>query len=363
MKEKKKSKWLKFFLGMVIYALVVLLAGCLGMKYLWDFAAEYEAELPSYKMNEYVGTLNESHVRKLAVDFVATLDRNIQSEEDAHAEIWKCFVAGVRYQQVESSADGQSITYLISNKDHALGKVTLVKNGEGLGNKTWSVREESYDFSFLKNSERFIVPEHWVVYCGARRLGVQYIINPRVEYSFLHDCYGRDFPMPYLAEYEISNYIGDPKIHYYDPDGAEQERFTFTDGREQIQRVSGRSKQTFENFAETFIPLYVNCLSNVSKSAGMNYQRLRPYLVPDGELDRRLKGAFGGQAYTQSRGTDISDVRIHDIFNLGSEFFIIDLSYSVITYSAKGESASDTDMYLVVYRDEEVLYAYTAIYY
>ena len=67
--------------------------------------------------------------------------------------------------------------------------------------------------------------------------------------------------------------------------------------------------------------------------------------------------------FAQSSGTDISDVRMHDVFNLGSEFFIIDLSYSVNTYSASGVSVSDTDMYLVVYRDEEVLYAYTVFYY
>lgn len=363
MREKKRSKWVRFLLWMVIYALVVLIAATIGMKFLWDYAAEYEKELPTYKMNDYIGTLNESHVRKIALDFVTTLDHNIQSEDDAHAVIWKCFFAGVKYQQIDSAADGQSVTYQISNKEHALGKVTLIRNGDGLGEKTWSVGEESYDFSFLKTSESFVVPDQWVVYCGERRLGVQYITNPRVEYSFLHDCYGYDFPMPYLAEYEISNYIGDPKIRFFDPDGNERPRFTFTDGREQIQRVSGLTKETFAAFADTFVPLYVNCLSNVTRSAGTNYQRLRPYLVPDSDLDQRLKGAFGGQAFTQSRGTEISDVRIHDVYNLGSEYFIIDLSYSVKTVSDKGESVSDTDMYLVVCRDDEVIRAQTVFYY
>ena len=31
----------------------------------------------------------------------------------------------------------------------------------------------------------------------------------------------------------------------------------------------------------------------------------------------------------------------------------MDLSYTVDTYSAKGMSSSDTNLYLVVYRDEE----------
>ena len=48
MREKKKSKWLSFILGMVIYAIAVLLAASVALKLLWDFAAEYEIELPSY---------------------------------------------------------------------------------------------------------------------------------------------------------------------------------------------------------------------------------------------------------------------------------------------------------------------------
>lgn len=363
MKRKKKSKWLNFILGMIVYALVVVLAASIGLKLLWDFADEYEKERPSYKIAEYVASLNETHVKRIAVDFVATLDHNIQSEADAHAEIWRAFVGGVRYRQISTADDGQSVTYLIYNKEHELGRVTLVKNGEGLGEKTWSVGEESYDFSYLKRSERFIVPNHWVVHCGERRLGVQYIIDPRVEYSFLHEFYDREFPMPYLAEYEISNYIGDPKIRFFDADGEEQPRFTFTDGKDQILRVSGASRTNFITFAENFVPLYVDCLSNVSKSAGSNYQHIRSYLVPGGDLDVRLKAAFGGQIYSQSSGTDISEVSIHDVYNLGNEYYIVDLSYSVDTYSAKGVSTSDTDMYLVIYRDDETLQVLTVSYY
>ncbi len=355
--KRKKSKWLRFVLGMVIYALVVLLIACVGLKFLWDFADEYERSLPMHKINEYVASLNEAKVKKISIDFVSTLDKNIQSEEEAYAEIWKCFVGGVQYQQISTDSSANSITYLIRNREHELGRVTLVKNGDALAEKTWSVGNEEYDFSFLLNSDSFIVPEYWVVRVGERRLGVQYIVDPRVEYSFLGEFYNQSFPMPYLAEYEIDNYIGDPEIRFYDADGNEQTRFTLTDGRDQMPRVSGRSYDTFVSFAEDFIPLYVNCLSNVSKNAGTNYQRLRPYLVPDSELDQRIQAAFGGQAFAQSRGTQIRDIQIHDVYNLGMEYFIVDLSYTVDTYSDKGLSTSDTDMYLVVFRDDETLQA------
>ena len=357
MSGKKKSKWVGFFLGMVVYALVVLIAASLGLKLLWDYADNYERALPAKKMAAYVSTLNETHVKKIAFDFVASLDKSIQSDTDSFAEIWKCFVGGVQYELIATDSEQGTATYEIRNTQHALGKVTIVKNEDAIGEESWTLASEDYDFSFLLSTERFIVPEHWVVYCGERRLGVQYIINPRVEYGFLSSFYGKSFPMPYLAEYEISNYIGDPKIRFFDADGVEQARFTFTDGKAQMKRGSGAILNDITKFTENFIPYYVNCLSNVSHNASMNYYLIQPYVVPGSELDERLKAAIGGQVFAQSRGTRTSDVRIHEVFNLENEYYIVDLSYSVVTYTDKGSTSVDTDMYLVLYRDEEIFRA------
>ena len=363
MSKRKDSKWLRFLLGMVIYGLVVVLLASVGLKFFWDFADTYEKSLPEHRMTTYLASLNETHVKKVAVGFVSTLDHNIQNENEAYSEIWKCFVSGVNYRKLSTDSEANTITYQIVNKEHALGTVVLVKNPDKTGEKTWSVASENYDFSFLIHSESFVVPEHWVVYCGEKRLGVQYIVNPRIEYSFLGSFYGRSFPMPYLAEYEISNYVGDPKIRFFDADGAEKARFTFTDGKEQMLRSTGKTYQDIANFTETFIPLYVNCLSNVTKSARVNYQKIRPYLVPGGELDQRLNAAIAGQVFAQSRGTDLSDIRIHEVFNLENEYFIVDLSYSVDTTSTHGVSTTDTNMLLALYREEEVYKAQMVDYY
>ena len=361
--KRKKSKWLGFFLGMVIYALVVLTLACVALKFLWDFADNYERALPDHRMSAYVSTLDETHVKKIALDFVSSLDRNIQSEEDAYSAIWRCFIGGVRYERISTDSQVQTITYEIRNSDAVLGKVTLIKDKEAVGEKTWKIASEEYDFSFLKNSEQFIVPEHWVVYCGQRRLGVQYIIDPRVEYGFLSQFYGNSFPMPHLAKYEISNYVGDPKIRFFNADGVEQPRFTFTDGKDQMLRGSGQVLQDIGAFTRDFVPRYVNCLSNVSRNAVMNYILIQPYIVPDSEIDQRLKAAISGQVFAQSLGTQTSDVRIHEVFNLENEYYIVDLSYSVLTYADRGNTTTETDMYLVLYRDEEAFKAQMVVFY
>ena len=363
MNSKRNGKWIRFIIGMIIYAIIVLLLASVGLKLLWDYADHYEKSLPAYKVADYIAGLNENKVKKLSIPFVETLDHNIQSEEEAYAEIWKCFVGGVKYRLLSNNDEDKTVSYLILNKDNVLGTVTLKVNEAQQGEEKWSVSDEEYDFSFLRRSESFIVPEHWVVKCGNKRLGVQYIADPMVEYSFLADFYGKSFPMPHLARYEIDNYIGDPNIHYFDADGVEQARFTFTDGKDQMVRSSGKVYQDINDFTAAFVPLYVNCLSNANHGAGLNYQLIRPYVVPDSEIDQRLKAAIAGQAFAQSRGTDLSDVRIHEVFNLENEYYIADLSYSVVTYSERGASTTETNMLLAVYRDEDVIRAQMVVLY
>lgn len=362
-KQTKKGSWLRFSLFMVIYAIFVLAAASIGLKILWDFCENYEQSLPSRKMNEYVASLNEKRVRKLSVDFVASLDRNIQSEEDSYAEIWKCFTGGIQYRRIASDGAEDRIRYAILNGEQQLGTVTLVRKPGLHGDKTWSVEEEDYDFSFLLNSKRFTIPEHWVVMCGKRRLGVQYIVDPNVHYAFIEDFYDKGFPMPYLSEYEISNFIGDPRMTFFDPDGMEQAPFVLTDGREQIPRASKATASQIIVFTDQFIPLYINCLANTQHAAGYNYNKIKPLLLPDSEIDKRLKGAVGGQVFAQSRAVYIKGTTVHDVFDLGNTYYLIDLSFTVETVTAKGNVETATDMFLAVEVDEDVVRAAMVVLY
>ena len=363
MRQRSKGKWLRFSLFMVFYAILVLALASVGLKLLWDFCDNYEKSLPTHKMEEYIASLNETKIKKIAIDFVATLDHNIQSEEDSYSEIVKCFYEGIHYKRVSGESSADRIRYAVFKDDQKLGEVTLVRDPEEKGEKTWNVGEEAYDFSFLIHSQRFIVPEHWVVMCGPRRLGVQYIIDPMIEYPFLKDFYGKSFPMPHLAEYEIGNYIGDPKISFFDADGVEQPPVVFTDGRDQLQRSTGATYKRIESFTNDFVPLYINCLANTSRAASMNYSQIQPYIVPGSEIDMRLKGAIAGQVFAQSKMTVINQVCIHDIFYLGMTYYIVDLTFDVDTYSEKGLSESETNMYLAVEVDEDVVKAVMGVLY
>ncbi|MBQ6397690.1 MAG: hypothetical protein IJI06_06025 [Oscillospiraceae bacterium] len=363
MRQKTRGNWIRFSLFMVFYAIIVLVVASIGLKLLWDFCENYEESLPTHKMDDYIASLSETKIKKIAFDFVATLDHNIQSEEDSYSEIVKCFYEGIHYKRVSGESSADQVRYAVFKEDQKLGEITLVRNPAEKGEKTWSVAEEDYDFSFLIHSQRFIVPEYWVVMCGNKRLGVQYIIDPMIEYPFLKEFYGKSFPMPHLAEYEISNYVGDPKIRFFDADGVEQPTIVFTDGRDQLQRSTGATYKKIESFTNSFVPLYINCLANTTRAATMNYYQILPYIVPDSEIDLRLKGAIAGQVFAQSNLTVINNICIHDIFYLGMTYYIVDLSFDVDTYSEKGLSDSETNMYLVVEVDEEVVKAVMGVLY
>ena len=159
--KRKKSKWLGFFLGMVVYALIVLIAASVALKLLWDYADNYERSLPNRRMAAYVATLDETHVKKISLDFVSSLDRSIQSEADAYAVVWRCFVGGVQYELVSTDSEEQTITYEVRNRENRLGLVTFAKSDVETGEKTWKLVKEDYDFSFLKTLDCQIFTEQF----------------------------------------------------------------------------------------------------------------------------------------------------------------------------------------------------------
>ena len=67
MNSKRNGKWIRFIIGMIIYAIIVLLLASVGLKLLWDYADHYEKSLPAYKVADYIAGLNENKVKKLSV--------------------------------------------------------------------------------------------------------------------------------------------------------------------------------------------------------------------------------------------------------------------------------------------------------
>ena len=128
-----------------------------------------------------------------------------------------------------------------------------------------------------------------------------------------------------------------------------------------MPRASEEMGSELSAFIEQFVPLYVACLSNVNQSAVSNYSAIRPYLVPDGEMDTRLRGAIYGQFYAQSRKTEITDLVIHDLFGTDGGYYISDISYTVDTVGHHGTATSDTDMYLILCTDDNGIRVRTAV--
>ena len=59
-KHKKKS-FLKFGIGMAIYAIVFLIAAAIGLSKFWDYIAAYEASRPENTMNAYMQQVDANY--------------------------------------------------------------------------------------------------------------------------------------------------------------------------------------------------------------------------------------------------------------------------------------------------------------
>ena len=79
----KKNR--RFLLGMVIYALVFLLVTAGGLWVFWQFLDAYELSRPGTCVDAYLESLTTGHIREVCKPFLASLDGNIQNEDQAFA--------------------------------------------------------------------------------------------------------------------------------------------------------------------------------------------------------------------------------------------------------------------------------------
>lgn len=359
-KRNKRSSGLNFALGMVVYALVFALICAVGLRLLWTFMDEYEQSRPNKTMDEYIQSLDDGHIKALAADFVATLDHNVQTEEDSYACILQAMEGKLTYAKKSAESSDTRTVYVLSLDGRKLGTVALTKEEDpAFGFSPWSVAEEEMDFSWLLSpAAEITVPENWTVYCAGNALDKSYISGEKTPYARLEEFYGEGFDLPYMVTYHVENYLGELKFELKDkdgqtaqiPEGQDLESF-FADN------CTEQEKAEVKTLSENFIRAYVWFMSNTNHNAYGNYYEAMQYIVPGSELDSRLYQTIEGQYYAHSRGDDIQSITLNSAMNLGGGNYFADLTYVVDTTGQKGVVQTTNNLKLIISRTDDGLKA------
>ena len=113
-KQKNRSSAHSFALGMILYALVFAAISAVGLRFFWSFIDEYEKSRPTTAMDQYIQSLDEEHIRELSAGFVATLDRNVQTEEESYSFILNAVNGELSYAKKSAESTEERLVYIIT---------------------------------------------------------------------------------------------------------------------------------------------------------------------------------------------------------------------------------------------------------
>ena len=357
-RKKRRSAW-RFFLGMIVYAMAFAVVVLAGLRLFWDYIAEYEETRPANAIEAYIHSFDEEHIRAVSADFIASLDASVQNADAAEQEVEKVMQKTLTYARKGAESGEKKTVYIISADDRDIGRVVLTReDNPRFGFAPWTVAEESYDFSFLLDSDEITVPENWTVAVNGHVLDESYITERGIPFDSIKDLYEMEgYSFPYKCTYRIDNFVGSAPFEVRDASGNPVDLSAGWSEDAYLENCTDAEKQSLEQFTGELLVYYIQALSNFNRMAYSNYAMVKEYLIPGSDLDQRLLGAIEGQQYAHSQGDEILSTEYNRFYRLNDTTFLVDFTYVLDTVGWEGHVQSTNNARLIVVQTEDGLKA------
>ncbi len=329
MKQKKKLSYgLKLTIAMSVYALVFVCVAYFGFSWFWDYIEAYENSRPSHTIESYMAQLDAQDVIDGSQDLIGSIDHNIQSEDACREVITKAVSGGISYARKLNECTDTSTVYMLLSGGKTIGKVTLTAQAaDEFGFTPWVVTGDSFDMSFLIGQGTSVtVPHNFSVYVNGTALSGDYITETGLQYALLKDHYDT-YELPYMVTYEVAPILGDLEVSITDPQGDPVTEEIWADEATFLSTCTQEQLDGLHAFSKDFILAYVNYTTNSNGSRHENYAKIKPYLVPDSPLYRRIEKALDGLAWVTNRYAELISVELDQCIPTLDGRFICDITY------------------------------------
>lgn len=331
-KKMKKKGFKRFFLGLTIYCVVFLALAYWGLTEFWSFIDAYELSRPKNAITPYVGQLTKEQIAAGDKELLAQIDQNIQSEEAIQQFIANSLTQDITYAlNVAESSDSQMV-YMLLHGGKAIGKVTLkMEAADKYGFTPWKVAGASYDFSYLIGSKATItVPHDFTVYANGTALDASYITEDNIQYAELKSYY-KDYQPPYMVTYTVDPILGDIQLTTKDRDGNDVTVDENTDLTVYMNNCTDAQQKAVDGLLKPFLKSYVNFTSNYGgkENTNNNYKDLLEYLVPNGDMAKRMYQALDGMGWAKNTNSVITETQVNRTVALGGGRYLCDVTYTV----------------------------------
>ena len=358
-KTTKKKGFKRFFLCLLIYAVVFAGLAVWGLTEFWSFIDAYELSRPKNAIAPYVQQLTKAQIAAGDTQLLAQIDRNIQSEDASKQFILDSITEDITYAQNVSETTDTQLVYMLLHGGKPIGKVTLqVEEADKYGFTPWTVAGTSYDFSYLLGSSATItVPHDFTVYANGTALDSSYITQDHIPYEVLKDYY-KDYQPPYMVTYTVPSILGDIQLTTKDRSGNDVTVDENTDLTPFTNNCTQDEVQGIHDLLTPFLRSYVAFTSNRGgkESSYGNYSRLSKYLVPGGSMANRMYNALEGLSWAKDSGSVLKEVKLNHSVNLGGDHYLCDVTYIVEAEVYRNDPITVNDVKIIVAKVDGKLY-------
>ena len=356
-RKVKKAHWGLFFVLIVLYAAAFRGATAYGLKYLWNYMEAYENSRPKNALNAYMENLTDEHIIDMGMSVTAQIDMNLQSEEECRAVIQEAISGGVTYAKKSKECTDTRQVYVLRSGGQVIGQFAIESGAaDEYGFTVWSLKEESFDFSFLVSGETvsMTVPSDYTVSVNGHPLGSEYIVEDNIHYEEVEDYY-EDYDMAYKVTYEAGPFLGQLEMTVADPEGNPVTLDENFDWSQFYHNCTDEETEALDEFTETYVERYVAFTGSNKNTRYGTYDKLMEYVMADSDLARRLETAIAGLQFGQSQGDEVVSITAHHQMRLEEGRYLCDITYEVDTTGKEGVVRTTTSAKLIIVETDDGL--------
>lgn len=353
-RQKKHMHWV-FPAVMLLYTLIFLGAAFYGLRALWGYLAAYERTRPQPVLDAYMEALTPEHICGSSAGLIDSIDHSIQTPEECRKVLMAALSEEFTCAKKADACTADRQVFVLRSGKTVIGSMEMVRRGEpDHGFIPWEVAGDKFDLSFLvSGTVRATVPEGSTVYVNGHPLDDSYRISEPMEFPQLAEFYG-EYDLPHLVTYAAGPCLGDISISAEDQDGNELD--LSAPPEEHLQNCTEAQLQALNAVTDGFIRRYVDFTSCTGNDSKGNYARLKPYMVPDGALAKRMYNALDGLYWVSDRHASVTDISVALFTSIGGGRYICDLTYTVSTTDLTGAVEAVSHLKLTLLETAEGLW-------
>ncbi len=355
---RKKRGWLIFTIALLVYALLFLAATAFGLDFLADFLEDYEQSRPHIALNAYMDSLTADYVADRCGDLLGQIDHDLQSEEHCRQVLIESLSGKFTYAKKSGESTQTRHVYAIRCGSRLIGTMEMECAGEALGIFTaWEVTKDSFDLSYLLTEPVSItVPHNVTVLAFGNVVNDRYITQADIPYPLFQEFYSQ-YDLPHIRTYTVGPFLGPCTLTTRDEKGAQVTLTEETDLQQFLNNCSPDEEARLKALIDGFILHYMKFTTCADDDIYGNYQRLVPYMVPNGTLAQRMRDAFDGLYWVSDRHATLDDVTVGHYVSIGNGRYLCDVSYTFTGRTIQGVVQTTSHVKLILLATDDGLKA------